>query len=364
MLNWFKVHARDGKLMTSSLATKRPLLPRIAPAQIEGINRFYCRRQPVHFRLANRLATLEALWPRHGDGVMPGYRLSLTVDGVAGTITVVEPLIETIVREVDPTLSLSSLVPEIAGLLVEAALACEIDALEQLTGCRLSITSVRLDLRAFAGPDPSALSCMISVDGVGRSRADLRFSLEAATRLTQLLDASNGRVDAGDEMVAPLCARVAVATVSVEELINLSPGDVVLVDGHCWPPTMAIAVIGEFMVACMERTDAGATIAMSPVCGRGSPWEWSMDDVADQSRKEVNNGGPDDMPVKLVFEIGRVELTVREIRKLGVGTIVPLLRPVEDSLDVVANGRRIGRGSLVQIGESLGVRLTRLFDTD
>jgi flagellar motor switch/type III secretory pathway protein FliN len=29
---------------------------------------------------------------------------------------------------------------------------------------------------------------------------------------------------------------------------------------------------------------------------------------------------------------------------------------------VVANGRRIGRGNLIQIGDSLGVRLARLFE--
>jgi len=363
VFNWFKVPTRDGRLMVSSPAARPLLLPRIAPAQIEGINSFYCRRQPVAFPLAGRLATLEALWSGRGNGLLPGYRLTFSLDGVAGTVTVVVPLIDAIVREVDPTLSFASLPPEIGGLVVEAALASEVEALEQLTGCRFSITAVRLDLRAFARPDPAALSCVIRADGLGSFRADLRVTPDAANRLTRLLDAENGKADAADDLVAPLSARVAVATISVEELKNLSPGDVVLVDEHCWPPTMAIAVIGEFLVACLERTDAGAAIAMSPVTGRGSPWEWSMDNVADQARKETNNSGPDDLPVKLVFEIGRVELTVREIRKLGVGTVVPLSRPVEDSLDVVANGRRIGRGSLVQIGESLGVRLTRLFDS-
>jgi type III secretion protein Q len=39
-----------------------------------------------------------------------------------------------------------------------------------------------------------------------------------------------------------------------------------------------------------------------------------------------------------------------------------MLRPLEDSVDILANGRRIGRGNLVQIGDSMGIRITRLFD--
>ena len=70
----------------------------------------------------------------------------------------------------------------------------------------------------------------------------------------------------------------------------------------------------------------------------------------------------DDIPVKLLFEFGRIELSLAEIRQLAPGAIVPIARPLEDSVDIVANGRRIGRGNLVQIGDSLGIRITRLFD--
>lgn len=80
------------------------------------------------------------------------------------------------------------------------------------------------------------------------------------------------------------------------------------------------------------------------------------------SRDGEQNGGLDEIPVKLVFELGRVELSLREIRELAPGAVVALARPLEESVDVVANGRRIGRGNLIQVGDSLGVRLVRLFE--
>lgn len=66
------------------------------------------------------------------------------------------------------------------------------------------------------------------------------------------------------------------------------------------------------------------------------------------------------LPVSVVFEMGRLEMSVGEVRQLAPGVMLPLARPLEEILDIVVNGKRIGRGSLVRIGDGLGVRVTRL----
>ena len=68
----------------------------------------------------------------------------------------------------------------------------------------------------------------------------------------------------------------------------------------------------------------------------------------------------DDLPVRLVFEFGRVELSLGEHQRLAPGALVPLTRPLDEPLDIMANGRRLGRGALVQIGDSLGVRIVSI----
>ena len=70
----------------------------------------------------------------------------------------------------------------------------------------------------------------------------------------------------------------------------------------------------------------------------------------------------DELPVRLVFELGRAEFTLGQIKGLAPGAVVPLARPLEQLLDVVANGRRIGSATLVKIGDSVGARITRIFD--
>ncbi|TIT71772.1 MAG: hypothetical protein E5W57_30945, partial [Mesorhizobium sp.] len=51
-----------------------------------------------------------------------------------------------------------------------------------------------------------------------------------------------------------------------------------------------------------------------------------------------------------------------EVRQLAPGAIVPLADVAEATVDILGNGRRVGRGEIVRIGESLGVRIVRMFD--
>lgn len=68
----------------------------------------------------------------------------------------------------------------------------------------------------------------------------------------------------------------------------------------------------------------------------------------------------DEIPVEVVFQAGRIEMQIAEVDSLAPGVILPLERTADDALDIVVNGRRIGRGGLVKIGDKLGVRVTRL----
>ena len=338
------------------------MLPTVAPGQLEALNASYRRRDPFEIELAGRRATISAAWPQPLGALSPGYRLDFTIDGLAAVAAVSASLIETIISGAGLPLSLAGLAPEHAGILLEFALCDQLAALEQNLGCRLAILAVRLQSQALQCADPSVLTCLIRIDGLGSSWVDLRVASSHATALARLLDGRAASVDPTDDLAVTVCARVAAATVSVGEVAGLSPGDVVLVDQHCRQPLMAIAVIGEHLVAGLELGAAGGRIVTGPIRGRGSAWEWSMENVPDKPFGDVAKSSLDDLPVKLVFELGRLELSLREIRNLAPGAVVPLVRPVEDSLDVIANGRRIGRGTLVQIGDSLGVRLTRLFE--
>jgi type III secretion protein Q len=114
--------------------------------------------------------------------------------------------------------------------------------------------------------------------------------------------------------------------------------------------------LDDVMLADLECQPESAATAVS-----GYSWEWSMGNPTEFSGPTgLHDSDLDDLPVRLVFEVGRVELSLGELQRLAPGALVPLARPLDEPLDIIANGRRLGRGTLVQIGESLGVRIVSL----
>jgi len=58
-----------------------------------------------------------------------------------------------------------------------------------------------------------------------------------------------------------------------------------------------------------------------------------------------------------VCQGGSLELTLAQLRELGAGSLLQLNTPTVDGVDLMVNGRRVGQGQLVKIGDGLGVRL-------
>ena len=70
------------------------------------------------------------------------------------------------------------------------------------------------------------------------------------------------------------------------------------------------------------------------------------------------DAGARKLPVKIEFEIGRIEMSVGELSTLQSGYVFALPAHLEGANVVIrANGRAAGRGEVVAVGDTLGVRL-------
>jgi type III secretion protein Q len=86
------------------------------------------------------------------------------------------------------------------------------------------------------------------------------------------------------------------------------------------------------------------------------------DQPADTGGPDEAAAGLDELPIKLVFELGRQEISLGELRQIRPGYVFGLARDDSAPVEVYAGGRRIGRGELVRIEDEVGVRLVRLFE--
>lgn len=66
---------------------------------------------------------------------------------------------------------------------------------------------------------------------------------------------------------------------------------------------------------------------------------------------------PEDIAMNVTIEAGRIQMTIKQLMELQPGNVLDLnIRP-ERGVDLTINGRCIGRGELLKVGEMLGVRI-------
>lgn len=68
--------------------------------------------------------------------------------------------------------------------------------------------------------------------------------------------------------------------------------------------------------------------------------------------------------VRLTVEVGRTELTIRDLLRLSEGSVIELDRLAGDPLDVLVNGTLIAKGEVVMVGERFGIRFGQIVDPE
>ena len=62
----------------------------------------------------------------------------------------------------------------------------------------------------------------------------------------------------------------------------------------------------------------------------------------------------------VTVELGRATMKVRDLLRLGEGSVLELDRTADAPVDILVNGRVIASGEVVVVGDELGVRITSL----
>ena len=68
--------------------------------------------------------------------------------------------------------------------------------------------------------------------------------------------------------------------------------------------------------------------------------------------------------VGLSIEVGRTEMTIKDLLLLNEGSVVELDRLAGEPLDILVNGAIIAKGEVVMVGERYGVRFTDIVDPE
>lgn len=67
-----------------------------------------------------------------------------------------------------------------------------------------------------------------------------------------------------------------------------------------------------------------------------------------------------DVPVQVIAVMGKKNITLKELAMLKLGSVLELNRPANEVVDLIAGGKLVAKGELVEIEGKLGVRIAKM----
>lgn len=337
-------------------------LPRIAAGDLALLNALHRHRHPIEALVAEHAVTIEAT--ARFALAADAYAFRMTLSGRPALLRLSASLADfcagsLAVREFERLNGVR------AGMLLELALLRAIKALEG----RLRM-EIRVEERMATVESDHQLLLPLHflVRGlpIGDAGIELSLDRESAAVVARALDELAVPNVATAQLTIPVRICCDHVDLTLAELRTVRPGDILMPERDPAGSRSVIAVVGERLCFQVERDAQGFRLGLRLTESDGNAaGEWCMQDPTNAlPGGSVDEAALDQVPIRLVFEIGRLDLPLAEVRRLGPGYVLPLTKPFESAVDIVANGRRIGHGSLMKIGDSVGVRVERLMTDD
>ncbi|AJC82160.1 type III secretion system YscQ/HrcQ family protein (plasmid) [Rhizobium etli bv. phaseoli str. IE4803] len=259
-------------------------------------------------------------------------------------------------ERLEPLLLWEKLSPHEQAAVVEHQFAEAFEAIENKIGISLSL----LQIGAEPQPDVSGnFGFDIGWNGMSLPLSG-RFDETALAALVGWASRLPRRTL--DALTTAVNIRRGYAVLSVGEIKSLRLGDGIVIDGGA--PETVIAITGERYLATCMRSDKGAVLTEPLLSTPTGPMRHFMtNETVDQELQGEPRPSPiDSIPIKLVFDAGRLELPLRALETIGEGYVFNLDRPLSDAVDIIAQGRIIGRGEIISVDGLSAVRVTALHD--
>jgi flagellar motor switch protein FliN len=109
--------------------------------------------------------------------------------------------------------------------------------------------------------------------------------------------------------------------------------------------------------------DDGSSAMFGAIDESGSPQEQEKEyEIGEPMANDVT--AIYDIPVQISAVLGRSNMQVSQLLKLGRGAVVELDRKVGEAIDIYVNNRLVARGEVVVVEDKLGVTMTEIVKSD
>ena len=89
--------------------------------------------------------------------------------------------------------------------------------------------------------------------------------------------------------------------------------------------------------------------------------DFMMENQSGGTKKiELNMDNLLDISIEVSVEIGRTKMPIGQLLSLSKGSIIELNKIAGESVDILINGKLLGKGEIVVVNERLGVRIVEI----
>lgn len=86
--------------------------------------------------------------------------------------------------------------------------------------------------------------------------------------------------------------------------------------------------------------------------------------MLDDSEQNITLEAVYDIPVQVTVVLGKTNMQVNQLLKLGRGAVIELDRKVGEPIDILVNNRLVARGEVVVVEDRIGITMTEIIKTD
>jgi type III secretion protein Q len=253
-------------------------------------------------------------------------------------------------------------VPEsLVAATLEATLAPWMGRLEKVAGIELSLRRMAVVKSGVAAAAPLTFS----LPAFGESMA---IAVAPAPGLS-LPSLPTTPWTSGDDLILHLPVVMAETAITLGEIDKLDLGDVILLANTASQDISQVRLAISSSEAIIARIDGqkltvarGGKSMSTNDAATGAKAAPSSKSAATPPPSEpvVSAASLEEVPLKIVFDLGDIELSIADLKALVPGQVINLARDPGNAVRVSVNGRRIGAGEIVEIEGRLGVRIIEL----
>lgn len=267
------------------------------------------------------------------------------------------------------------------ALLLEDALADWLDAAETTGLPTVRLNSVAMFMPALPLRRTLGLRGASTAGEFVQHNAQLGLSYAAATRLAGHLAGQIEPRELSDDLPVIGAIRLQGPKITSQQLSGLKIGD-----GISLPPAISEDVAPSFQLHLgqktalltphaggyrmvtglfaqsqgqrfMDQQDKTPATPLTPATADDAPANPAADLA---TGPEQDHAETDDLPMQLSFRVDEATLSLGALGTLGPGALIPVSGKADTTLDILANGQKIGEGELVAIGDDRAIRVLKL----